>query len=406
MKIVILGALANMAQPALHYLNTQSIVNEIVLTDINERGLKELKNELGEKATYEVVDIRNTSLLSRVMEGSQLVMNFVGPYFRFKTLALERAINNGVNYIDLCDDYDVTLEIFKLDKLAKEKDVTAITGMGASPGITNILAKLGADQLDKVDEINTYWIVGDADPSGFGALIHMFHIIEGEVPTFEDGEVTWIRSFQHKDSEVIDFGNPIGKVRLYPVGHPEPITLPKYIDGVNRVTNFGALLPEFQNPMFKTLVDLGLTSEETIKFRGEDVRPIDFLISLFSHKQQEAARHSRGKAHPSVSGAKIEVIGEKDGERVTYEFIKSAYDSMDQSTSVPAGIAATLLLKGDIDSKGVVAPEGLPIQKLLSQLKKVGYFDEEKGFSVVRTIGSEQVSGNLTDKTIFNELWE
>src|SRR5699024_6151985 len=109
-------------------------------------------------------------------------------------------------------------------------------------------------------------------------------------------------------------------------------------------------------------------------FRDEDVKPIDFLISLFSHKQEEAARNSKGEGHPSVSGAKIEVIGEKDGKKVTYEFIKSAYDTMDQGTSVPAGIAATLLLKGDVDSKGVVAPEGLPIQKLLSQLKEVGYF--------------------------------
>jgi len=406
MKIVILGASANMAQPALRYLNAESIVEEIVLTDINEKRLKEIKYELGEKASYEVVDVRDASSLSAVMEGSQLVMNFVGPYFRFKTTALETAINSGVNYIDLCDDYDVTLKALQLDELAREKGVTAITGMGASPGITNVLAKLGAEQLDKVDEINTYWIVGDAEPSGFGALIHMFHIIKGKVPTFEDGKQTWIRSFQHTDSEVIDFGDPIGKVRLYPVGHPEPVTLPKYIDGVKRVTNFGALLPEFQNPMFKALVDLGLTSEEVIKFRGEDVKPIDFLISLFSHKQEEAAKHSKGESHPSVSGAKIEVIGEKKGNKVTYEFIKSAYDKMDQGTSVPAGIAASLLLKGVVKSKGVLAPEGLPIRELLSQLKEVGYFDEEKGFNVVRTIGSEATSGNLTDKTKFNELWE
>lgn len=406
MKIVILGASANMAQPALRHLNDEPIVKEIVLTDINEARLREIENELGEKATYEVVDVRNINSLTTVIRDSQLVMNFIGPYFRFKTIALEVAINNGVNYIDLCDDYDVTLEALKLDGLAKEKDITAITGMGASPGITNVLAKLGANQLDKVEEINTYWIVGDAEPSGFGALIHMFHIIGGKVPTFEDGKETWIRSFQHKDSEVINFGDPIGKVRLYPVGHPEPVTLPKYIEGVKRVTNFGALLPEFQNPMFKTLVDLGMTSEQPIKFQGKDVKPIDFLISLFSHKQAEAAKYSKGKSHPSVSGAKIEVNGEKDGKKVTYEFIKSAYDKMDQGTSVPAGIVASLLLKGNIESKGVVAPEGLPIRELLLQLKAIGYFDEDKGFNVVRTVDGEKVSGNLIDKTIFNELWE
>lgn len=406
MKIVILGASANMAQPALRHLNEEPIVKEIVLTDINETRLQEITDKLGEKARCQIVDVRDTHSLTSVIKGSQLVMNFVGPYFRFQTVALEAAINSGVNYIDLCDDYDVTIEALKLDELAKEKGVTAITGMGASPGITNVLAKLGADQLDQVDEINTYWIVGDAEPSGFGALIHMFHIIEDKVPTFEDGEETWIKSFQHKDSEVIDFGDPVGKVRLYPVGHPEPVTLPRYIDGVKRVTNFGALLPEFQNPMFKTLVDLGLTSEETIEFRGEDVKPIDFLISLFSHKQEEAAKHAKGKSHPSVSGAKIEVIGQKDGKKVTYEFVKSAYDKMDQGTSVPAGIVASLLLNGEIKDQGVIAPEGLPIQTLLSQLEAVGYFDADKGFNLIRTVDGEQSSGHMTDKSIFNELWE
>src|SRR5699024_9122211 len=150
--------------------------------------------------------------------------------------------------------YDVTIESLELTDLAKEKGVTAITGMGASPGITNILARLGSDQLDRVDEINTYWVVGDAEPGGFGALSHMFHIMKGKIATLQDGKETWIRSFQQKNAKKIDFGEPVGEVTLYHVGHPEPVTLPRYIPNVKKVTNLGALLPEFQNPMFKVLV--------------------------------------------------------------------------------------------------------------------------------------------------------
>jgi|SRR5699024_1331159 len=207
-------------------------------------------------------------------------MNFVGPYYRFNTLALEVAIEQGVHYIDLCDDYDVTIEALSLDELAKENNVTAITGMGASPGMTNILARLGADQLDTVQEINTYWVVGDAEPSGLGTLVHMFHIINGKIPTYNNGKETLIPAFQEETAKKIDFEGPIGEVTLYHVGHPEPVTLPKNIPNVQKVTNYGALLPEYQNHMFKTLVDMGLTSEESISFQGEQVSPLEFLLSF------------------------------------------------------------------------------------------------------------------------------
>lgn len=404
MKIVILGAGANMAQPAMNYLVQLDIVEEIILTDINEERINQIANELGSKASTKKLNINDTESLTAVLENAHLVMNFIGPYYRFKTVALETAIASGINYIDLCDDYDVTIEALALHELAKEKGVTAITGMGASPGITNVLARLGADALDCADEINTYWVVGDAEPSGFGALIHMFHIIEGKVPTFLEGEEKWIRAFQPQTAEKIDFGEPVGEVTLYHVGHPEPVTLPKYIPNVQKVTNLGALLPEFQNQMFKTLVDLGLTSEEPINFKGEQVAPLEFLLNLFQYKQSESQKRP-SKKQVSVSAAMIEVIGEKNGQQASYIFKKSAYDKMDQGTSMPAAIVAEQLLRGDITETGVLPPEALSAKNIISGLKEVGYFDDNKGFKVTRKLQGETVEGSILQAETFSELW-
>lgn len=404
MKIVVLGAAAHMAQPALHYLNEQSIVNEIVLTDIYEARLRQIADQLGSKASTQPLNINDNEALASIMSADvHLVMNFIGPYYRFKTLALETAIKNGIHYLDLCDDYDVTMEALKLDGLAKENGVTAITGMGASPGITNVLARLGADVLDTVDEINTYWVVGDAEPSGFGALIHMFHIMQGKIPTFQDGEQKWIRAFQQDTARKVNFEGPVGEVTLYHVGHPEPITLPKYIPNVKHVTNLGALLPEYQNQMFKVLVDLGLTSEESIMFKGEPVTPLEFLLHLFHHKQTDAKKHKKKKQR-SVSAARIEVIGEKNGQKASYTFTKSAYDQMDQGTSVPAGVVAEQILKGDINMKGVIPPEALDPKRIIASLHKVGYFEGEKGFQVKRSLHNQIDTGSIMDVNTFPEL--
>lgn len=403
-KIVVLGAVANMAQPALRYLVNLPPVSEIVLTDLNEKRLQKLSNELGKKTTYQLLNILDEDELTDSLQDAQLVMNFVGPYYRFNLTALKAAIHQGVHYIDLCDDYDVTVEALELNKLAEEKGVIAITGMGASPGITNLFARLGADQLDTVQEINTYWVVGDAKPSGFGALIHMFHIIAGKVPTFMDGKETWIRAFQQDTAKGIDFGGPVGEVTLYHVGHPEPVTLPRNIPNVQKVTNYGALLPEYQNPLFKTLVDVGLTSEETIDFKGEQVAPLEFLLSLFAAKQAENERSSKTERQ-SVSAVKIEVLGLKNGREASYTFTKSAFDKMDTGTSIPAAVVAEMLLAGEIATNGVLAPEQLEVKRVMNGLRDAGYFTTEKGFNVSRVVDGKETISSFKDDVTFAELW-
>ncbi|MFN3591658.1 MAG: hypothetical protein ACK4TG_05680, partial [Thermaurantiacus sp.] len=67
------------------------------------------------------------------------------------------AIEAGVPYVSLCDDYDAAQAVLELDLLAKEKGVTVITGLGWTPGLSNVLARRAADQLDEVDEIHVAW---------------------------------------------------------------------------------------------------------------------------------------------------------------------------------------------------------------------------------------------------------
>lgn len=404
MKLVILGAVANMAQPALNYLVNVPQISEILLTDVNEAKLALISKRLGRKASYKKLNILNQSDLRNTIDNAQLVMNFVGPYYRFNTIALEIAIQQGVHYIDLCDDYDVTIKALALNELAKENQVTAITGMGASPGMTNVLARLGSDQLDTVQEINTYWVVGDAEPSGLGALVHMFHIIKGKIPSYKNGKETLIRAFQEETAKKINFGGPIGEVALYHVGHPEPVTLPRNIPNVQKVTNYGALLPEYQNHMFKTLVDMGLTSEESIDFRGEKVSPLEFLLSFFASKQQGNRNRETAKRQ-SVTAAKIEVLGRKNNQNASYTFTKSAFDKMDQGTSIPAAIVAEMLLAGEVENKGVLAPEQLEAKMVMHGLRKVGYLARDIGFNVERIIEGEEVTGPITDAERFSELW-
>lgn len=404
MKVVILGGAAHMAQPTIKYLVKQDYVKTIKLIDLNEAGLEEIKRNYPGKIVFENVNIMNKEALTQAIKGADLLMNFVGPYFQFGTHSLETAIDAGVNYIDICDDYDVTQASLALTDKAKENDVLAITGMGASPGLTNLLARLGANALDETDEINTHWVVGESGPSGFGVLKHMFHIIDGKIPTFIDGEVKEVEAFSPETSKTIKFDDPIGEITLYHVGHPEPVTLPQFIPGVKTVTNYGALIPDAQNNLFKLFVDLGLTSRDPIKFEDTEIAPLDFLLHFLQAKQGSGKKR---ELKESVSATQIEVIGKKDGVEAIYTFSKSGGGGMAEGTSIPTAVAASLILQGKVTETGVMAPEMLDPLEMIEALAKVGYFTEdEDGFKVKREHKGELVEGSLLDRERFSELYQ
>lgn len=401
MKIVILGGGAQMAKPAAQYLATKDEVKELVLADINFARVNEFAKELGPKATAQVVDVKNKEDVVEKMNGATLVMNFIGPYYQFGTKTLETVIEAGIHYLDICDDYDTTTEALKLSEKAKEKGVTALIGMGASPGITNVLARLGSDAIDTVEEINTYWVVGDAEPGGFGALVHLFHCIDGTVPTFRNGSFENIQPYQLETSRDIDFGEPVGKVKLYHIGHPEPVTLPKFIPNVKTVTNFGAVLPQYQNVLFKTLVDFGLASEKPIAFKNEEVAPLEFLLAMLRDKQSKDSEQKR-PARKSVGASRVEVIGKTTtGKKASYTFTKSSYETMANSTSLPAGVAAWHIVKGKINKKGVIPPECINPQALLLDLREAGLFEANGDYKVVQQIGLETKTTTLFESDLF-----
>ena len=124
-----------------------------------------------------------------------------------------------------------------LDDEAKKAGITIVSGLGDSPGLTNILAKYCCDQLDSVEDINILW-VAPLSEVGLAQYFHGIHCfafphqyVNGKLLDL-DGKVT------------VEFGEPIGKIELLYCDHPEPFTLPRYVKGVKNVICAGATWPE------------------------------------------------------------------------------------------------------------------------------------------------------------------
>ena len=124
-------------------------------------------------------------------------------------------------------------------------------------------------------------------------------------------------------------------------GHPEPMTVPRYITA-RTVSLKGALTPEWNNSLAEVFVRLGLTSNPK---RIENV-------SKVIHKVERIL----GAGGVPFSGARVDVIGQKDGKPRTYSY--RTVDKMRRLTGVPAAIGAVMLATGQMQARGVYAPEG------------------------------------------------
>jgi saccharopine dehydrogenase-like NADP-dependent oxidoreductase len=130
----------------------------------------------------------------------------------------------GVSGLDVSTEEDQ----WSYDAQAKDRDMVFIPGVGATPGITNAMAKRAADQLDEVDDIQINFAAFRCPAPAPGLLITFlweFHPKTESRVYYEDGEFIWVGPFE--GLKTIDFPGQIGEQEVCYIPHPETRTMPK-----------------------------------------------------------------------------------------------------------------------------------------------------------------------------------
>ncbi|RLC06696.1 MAG: saccharopine dehydrogenase [Deltaproteobacteria bacterium] len=350
MRAVIIGGVGGMGQGVARDLIKQEQVTKVILADLYpdpERVSPKLRDN--EKITLIKMDVNDHDTMVNSFKEVDVIINCAGPFYKTAVPVAKAAVEAKVNYIDICDDYEGTQILFNsdIDTLAKEAGITVLTGMGSDPGTNNILVKWYADKLDSVDEIYLYWVVSIAELAG-AAWDHSLHMTLGKIPQYIDEKLVLVEGGTEPVAE--KFLDPLGICHVRYVGHPQPLTLPKYIKGVKNVIIKGALIPLWVDELIQEQKNTGLLGTDPIDIKGSDVTPYDITLKLW-----ETIPEGRDNG-PQSSGLKVIVKGERDGKRITYT--ADMVGRMAPGTGLPASIASLMMDAGDITQKGVVAPEG------------------------------------------------
>ncbi|HKM75600.1 MAG TPA: saccharopine dehydrogenase NADP-binding domain-containing protein [Candidatus Bathyarchaeia archaeon] len=362
-RILVLGGAGYMGKVAAYVLAKHGKA-EVQVTDRTEEKARKAADEVNKRigsvlVKSEAINVENKDDLRRSMRDADVVVNCVGPYYKYGLNTIKTAIEVGVKYADICDELVAAQEIVKLDEDAKNAKTTILTSLGSSPGLSNIQVQYSAKRMDSVSDVHIAWTSSQTDPFGPSVMKHCLHCYSSP-HQFIAGQLVQVPTFSGR--QLVEFPEPVGKVDVVYFDHPEVLTIPMYVKGIKNVTVRGGIFPGDIHDLIESWVKAGASLMDDYDVDGTRVAAVDFLASVAMKIMQSK------KDLPAVSAQKIEVFGKVGGENVTH--VHASVGTMASGTILPLFIATMMLGEGKINDYGVLPPDAIDPDLFFEEFKK------------------------------------
>lgn len=389
MRIFIAGAGA-VASVLSQQLAKDKEISKVVCGSNDLKRAKEFINTRNKKVSIVKLDLSNDQQLVKTVRGFDLIINASLP--RFNLVLMKAALTVGANYQDLASELaDLkTAEQLKLHKQFKKAGLVALINTGVAPGITNLLARKGADKLENIDQINIRLIEDQIASELIFAWSIETTVDEVTAPplVYRKGKFQLTKPFHNPED--YDYGHGFGIRRMYSIYGDEVSTLPFYIKTKNIDYKSCGTDIDFA----KALHRLGLFNKKPVTVGCIKVIPVNLLASI-SPKVPSPAEMLKliknGVIENAVFSSLVECIGTQSGKKIrirniaTFPDLKGIMKKFPGATyiSYPTGIAAYAFSKviKHIQTPGVFPPEALDFslrRKVLLELELNGITFEEE----------------------------
>ena len=365
MKVIILGACGGMGRYVAKSISLFKEIEELAVADLNSKDTELFASQLGNHTKGVEVDINDTESLLSVLTNYDIVLNTVGPFFKFGYQVLKTSLEANCHYMDICDDWEPTERMLELNNIAKEKNLLALLGLGASPGITNLLGRIAIDYLDKAHTIYTGWNLEEAQPESVSsqketnaAMIHGIEQISGKVKILKDGKYKMVNPLKELE---VSYPN-IGTYSAFIFGHPEAITFPYHCKDLLNSVNLahGNKSTIFVLKIMRKLINLKILTKKIA------ARFLEWL-----EKQEASKKLVQANSLPEIYALAIGLKnGNEESVGVSLDGEPSRELTMGEATGYPLSLGLKMFLNNKISERGVIAPESKCIdhKKLLMEI--------------------------------------
>lgn len=354
MKVLVLGGGAQGSAAAYDLLRDDR-VTEVVIGDVQADSVAPfLEPWLGGKLRVAKVDASDPDSVRPVMKGMTSVVCALPYYFNLPMTKL--AIEAGAHFADLGGNTEIVAQQRELDAEASAAGVSVIPDCGLAPGMVNILAQAGIDELDQTQSVRM-WVGGlpqnPEPPLNYQIVYSMEGVLDYYTTSglvLHGGKPAEVEPLA--GLETLDYPAPLGTLEaFYTAGGIS--TLPFRYAGELETMEYKTLRYPGHAEIMKAIRDLGLLSDTPVRVGDSEITPRKFFIDRVS----PSLRKPGGK---DLVVLRVEIQGEKDGapKTIRYDLI----DRFDEATGITAMMRTTgysLALTGVMQGLGQIREAGV-----------------------------------------------
>ena len=404
MKVLVFGGSGKMGSAVAWDLAKNSKVGEVGIIGLTGRGenaLEKTKNWIkSDKIVLHSLDINQreeTMNLMRQYDVGAITL----PNRRCSYKVIEMAIDSGLNVVDILEEYHRRPDAYEIEGLeipegmslneygeylyqkAVKNGVTVLDGMGFAPGLTNITLGHGIKKMNHAESAIARCggipskECADKHPLKYmitWAFEHVLREYMVKVDVKKNGKIVEVDAMT--DFEKFQF-NELGireelACAITP-GMPSFLyTRPELLECAEKTIRWPG---HWEGA--KVLKECGMLDATPVDFKGMRLSPREFLSSIMTPKLRP------NDCETDICVMWNTVIGTRDGQkmRIDYYMWEGAdadnnISAMGRVTAFPEAIATVMVGKGDINKKGIIAPEdaieGKNYKKYFKELKRRG----------------------------------
>jgi lysine 6-dehydrogenase len=339
MNVVVLGAAGEVGKTLTADLGACPEIDHVVAADLARDEVEALAAGR-ERVSAAPVNLRDREQVLRLLHGCDLLVNCTS--FSLFDVVIDLAMSAGIDYADLLS-YPSQEQV----RAVEESGITAISGLGLTPGLSNVLVAHAADELDEIEEAHIAWMSFRTIAPSRGLLDTILWELSEDCSTreyFQNGR--FHQAGPMEGSRLVDFADPAGRQRVYFVPHTEVRTLPRHFPSLAFCAVRGTWRPKLMDDV-RVLNEYGLLNQATLEATKEVV------WDRFGGERDVA---------PWMLFLNVEVVGTQNGETVRRVYDVSHPTDWNQAatgrmTGLCAAVGAQLLARHGRTHAGFVDPE-------------------------------------------------
>lgn len=320
------------------------------------------------------LDVRDHDAVRALMRECDAVLCALPYYFNLEMARL--AVDVGVHYCDLGGNTEIVFQQKELDAAARTRGVSVIPDCGVAPGMVNILAQHGIEQLDRVDAVRIY--VGGLPQEPEPPLNYqVVYSLEGVLDYYttlswvlRNGQRTQVPALSEIES--VSFPTPLGELEAFHTAGGLSTLAFRY-EGKIPTMEYKTLRYPGHATIMAALRDLGFFDLDAIQVKGHRVVPRDVSVAVLKEKLTKPEGRD-------LVALRVVVSGERGGRASSIQWdLVDRYDAdhgvsaMMRTTGYSLAITGWMQVKGLVSGPGVCTPdESVPAPRYIEELANRG----------------------------------